>query len=178
MNTRISLSAFFKLTVLALIFTAFAAVAHAQDKKERKSPLMNTSAAVMGHEVTIEYSAPAKKDRVIFGELVPYGKIWRTGANEATVLTLTHDMKVEGTLLKAGKYAIFTVPGENSWEIIFNEVWDQWGAYNYDSEKDVHRFSVKPKTLKEPVENFTINIDESGRVTMKWDLTEVSFNIE
>ncbi len=178
MRTRTTLPAIFKFAAAAMLFAAFTLTAQAQSKGERTSPPKKTSAEVMGHEVTIAYASPAKRDREIFGALVPYGKVWRTGANEATVITLNHDMKVGGELIKAGKYALFTVPGENSWEIIFNEVWDQWGAYNYDSSKDVHRFSVKPKTLKEPVENFTIDVDASGKVTMKWDLTEVSFDIE
>lgn len=162
----------------AILFLAFSPNAQAQKKGERTSPPQKATAVVMGHEVTVEYSSPAKNDREIFGELVPYGKVWRTGANEATTITLGGDMKVGGTLVKAGKYALFTVPGESSWEIIFNEVWDQWGAYNYENDKDVVRFSVTPTKLEQPVENFTVEVTESGEVKMKWDHTAVSFMVE
>lgn len=162
----------------AILFLAFSLSAQAQSKEKRTSPPEKASATIMGNEVTVEYSSPSKKDREIFGELVPYGKVWRTGANEATTITLGGDMKVEGTLVKAGKYALFTVPGESSWEIIINEVWDQWGAYNYENDKDVARFTVEPSKLKEPVENFAIEVNESGQVTMKWDQTAVSFMVE
>lgn len=162
----------------ATLFLAFSLNAQAQKKDERTSPPQQASATVAGNEVTVEYSSPAKRDREIFGELVPYGKVWRTGANEATTITLGADMKVQGNAVKAGKYALFTVPGESSWEIILNEVWDQWGAYNYENDKDVARFSVAPVGLDEAVENFTFDVSASGDVTMKWDKTAVSFTLE
>lgn len=177
MNTKKMINALKICSLAAFLFLAFGADAQAQKKEERASPPKTSSATVMGGEVTVAYSSPAKKDRVIFGELVPYGKVWRTGANEATTITLESDMKIGGQLVEAGKYALFTVPGESSWEIILNKVWDQWGAYNYEAEQDVVRFSATPVELKTPVENFTIEVDESGKVEMKWDTTAVSFMV-
>ncbi len=150
----------------------------AQDKKERTSPPRSSTAVVGGTEVTVTYSAPSKKDRTVFGELVPYGKVWRTGANEASTISLNNDVKVGGTPVKAGKYALLTIPGEDSWEIILNEVWDQWGAYNYDESKDVVRFTARTNQLKEPVEEFTIEVNNEGRVAIRWDMTAVYFDIK
>ncbi len=152
--------------------------AQAQDKKERSSPPMESSAKINGAEVTVNYSAPSKKDREVFGKLVPYGKVWRTGANEATTITFESDANVGGTAVKAGKYALFTVPGENKWEIILNTVWDQWGAYNYDASKDAVRISAPVYKTDEPVEQFTIEVSSEGLVTIAWDTTSVTFEVQ
>jgi len=109
---------------------------------------------------------------------VPYGKIWRTGANEATTVTVDKDVKIGGKTLKAGKYALFTIPGENEWEIVINSEWDQWGAYNYDASKDVLRTSVKPMKTDSNVESLKFTIDEGGLVVMAWGDTQVPFKIE
>jgi hypothetical protein len=159
-----------------VIFLTFAA--KAQSKTDRTSPPKEASASIDGKDVSINYSSPAKKDRIIFGQLVPYDKVWRTGANEATTLTLGSDMEIGGKEVKAGKYGLFSVPGEKNWEIIINEVWDQWGAYNYDPSKDVVRFNAKTNTLAAPVEDFTINIGAEGTVTMEWDDASVSFEVQ
>jgi hypothetical protein len=113
----------------------------------------------------------------VWGELVPYGKVWRTGANEATTVTIPSDMKVEGSLLPAGKYSLFTIPGEEEWEIIFNSVWDQWGAYNYDSSKDVLRFKVRAQKSKELMEDFTISVSENGTFVIGWEYVRVAFEM-
>lgn len=164
------------LAIALVLAGAFAA--KAQDRKERTSPPMESSATINGAVVTVNYSAPAKKDREIFGELVPYGKVWRTGANEATIITLAADARVGGTAVKAGKYALFSVPGENKWEIILNTVWDQWGAYNYDASKDAVRISAPVFKMDEPVEMFTIEVSEEGLVTIAWDTTSVTFEVK
>lgn len=161
-----------------LVLLLASSILFAQSKTERSSPPMEASATINGSEVSINYSAPSKKERVIFGELVPYDKVWRTGANEATTITLSADMKVEGETIKAGKYGFFTIPGEKSWEIIFNEVWDQWGHYNYDADKDVLRITATPKKLSESVEQMHIDLDKNGLVTIQWDKTSVSFTLK
>jgi hypothetical protein len=161
-----------------LVLLLSSTILFAQSKTERSSPPMESSATVNGSEVTINYSAPSKKDREIFGQLVPYDKVWRTGANEATTITLEKDMTVEGKTLKAGKYGLFTVPGKSSWEIIFNEVWDQWGHYNYDADKDVLRISVSSKELSDSVEQMRIDVDKNGVVSIQWDTTAVSFTLK
>jgi hypothetical protein len=108
---------------------------------------------------------------------VAYGKIWRTGANEATTFEVSTDVKVEGESLKAGKYGLFTVPNENEWVIIFNSVSDQWGAFNYDESKDVLRVKVKPEQVADNTEKMTFNISDDGVVSLKWEKLVVNFNV-
>jgi|SRR5690554_3359476 len=150
----------------------------AQDKKDRPSPPKSTTAVINGAQVTIDYSSPAVKGRTIWGDLVPYGVTWRTGANEATTLTTDKDIKVEGKTLKAGKYSLFTIPGEKEWTFIINSVWDQWGDYNYDASKDVMRFTAAPYKLDEPQERMSIDVNSNGRVDVKWSDLGVGFTIK
>src|SRR5678815_1632494 len=96
-------------------------------------------------DVKVNYGAPAVKGRTIWGGLVPYGEVWRAGANEATTIEFSGDVNMEGQPLKAGKYSLFFIPGEKEWTVIVNKVWDQWGAYKYDSTQDAIRFIVEPK---------------------------------
>lgn len=161
--------------VLTLLSVFFLSSAHAQEK--RASPLVKTQTQIGSLEISIQYGQPAKKDRDIFGNLVPYGKVWRTGANEATVIEFSEDVSINGETVKAGKYALFTIPGENEWTIILNSQWDQWGAYNYNSEKDVISFKVKSEKKDKVTENFTITISKDGLVEMYWDLTGVEFSV-
>jgi len=166
---------------LFLVFICSLFVIHqgfSQDKAERPSPPKTASAEVDGAEVTIDYSSPGVKDRTIMGDLVPYGKVWRTGANEATTLTLGKGYMMNGSEVPAGKYGLFTIPGEKEWTIIINSVWDQWGAYNYDSSKDVLRFNVPAKKTKEKVERMNFEISPKGKVSMMWENTMVSFMID
>jgi hypothetical protein len=173
MRNNISLSI---LTIGLLWAASFTATA--QDRSERSSPPKEVNAKVGDNEVAITYSAPQKKGRTIFGDLVAYGKVWRTGANEASTITFGKDAKVGGKDVKAGKYALFAIPGEKEWTIILNEVWDQWGAYNYDESKDVARFTAKVEKLRIPAEEFEIAVDDKGHVLMMWDDTKVAFPIE
>lgn len=130
-------------------------------------------------DVTIEvnYSRPSKKDREIFGELVPYGRWWRTGANEATQIKLSQDLLFEGNLkLAAGKYSIVTIPNETEWTVIFNKRIPDWGT-EYYPESDAIRVKAKVEALPEVVELFTIDFsEEDGHPTliMAWDKTKVS----
>ena len=126
-------------------------------------------------EISVEYCRPSKKGRKIFGELEPYGEIWRTGANEATMIRLSKDFKINGELIKAGKYSLFSIPGEDSWTIIFNDQLGQWGTI-YNEERDVLRVQVDSGKLADAVEKFTIEFEaKNGEVIMilKWDDTEV-----
>lgn len=149
-----------------------------EDKSQRPSPPKTATAMVDGGKVTIDYSTPGVKGRTIWGDLVPYDKVWRTGANEATTLTVEKDVEVEGKPLKAGKYSLFTIPGKKEWTFIINSTWDQWGAYNYDSAKDVMRFTVEPEKSDQFYERMTFNIDDDGDVDLYWDNLEVSFDID
>lgn len=166
-----------------MLVTAFFSVnLHAQDTKKedksaRPSPPATASATVDGVQVTIDYSSPGVKDRRIWGDLVPYDKVWRTGANEATTLTVSKDVKIEGQPLKAGKYSLFTIPGRDEWTVIINAVWDQWGAYNYDASRDVMRFTVKPEKTDTFYERLKFEIEKDGEVDMNWENLEISFDI-
>ncbi|MEQ6167920.1 DUF2911 domain-containing protein [Ekhidna sp. MALMAid0563] len=148
-----------------------------KDKSKRPSPPAQVSQEVDGTKITIDYSRPSKRGREIFGGLEDYGKVWRTGANESTWIEVSSDVKVEGKPLAAGKYGLFTIPGEDEWTIIFNKKWDGWGAYEYKEEDDVLRVKVKPTSVDGVVEMFTIDIDNNGDVSLAWDQTQVTFSI-
>jgi hypothetical protein len=165
-----------KVTLIVTLssFVLFSATISAQ---ERLSPPAKVSENVGSTIVTIDYSQPSVKGREIWGGLVAYGKIWRTGANEATTFEVSTDVKVEGESLKAGKYGLFTVPNENEWVIIFNSVSDQWGAFNYDESKDVLRVKVKPEQVADNTEKMTFNISDDGVVSLKWEKLVVNFNV-
>jgi hypothetical protein len=158
---------------LMMLFTATAQ----KDKSKRPSPPAQVSQEVNGAKITIDYSKPSKKGREIFGALEKYGKVWRTGANESTWIEVSKDVKVEGKTLPAGKYGLFTIPGEEEWVIIFNKKWDGWGAYEYKDSDDVLRVTVKSSTVDTVVEAFGIDIEESGDVILAWDQTKVAFSI-
>ena len=145
-----------------------------EDKSKRPSP----PATVTGSTFTIEYSRPSMKGRKIFGELEPYGKVWRTGANEATTFEAKQAVKINGQALPAGTYALFTVPGEQEWTIIFNKTAKQWGAFKYDEKQDALRVKVKPSKTAQPVEQFTIAADKAGTVTMAWENTQAAFTVK
>ncbi len=158
---------------LLLVFSAEAQ----KDKSKRKSPPAQVSKEIDGTKITIDYSQPSKRGREIFGGLEAYGKVWRTGANESSWIELSDDVEVEGKKLAAGKYGLFSIPGEDEWTIIFNKKWDGWGAYEYKEADDVLRVNVKPSATDEVVEQLTINIENSGDVIIAWDQTKVEFSI-
>lgn len=150
-------------------------------KDDRPSPprVAEGSAGTVG--IRIEYSAPAVKGRKVWGDLVPYGRIWRTGANEATTVEISRDCKMGGSRLEAGKYALFTIPGETEWTIIFNRVPDQWGAFKYDESKDALRFTVKPQKSEQFNERLLFTIysrpDQSGAITLQWEDLALSWEV-
>lgn len=139
------------------------------------SPLKQLSGVIDGVELTITYGSPAAKDRVLWGELVPYDEVWRTGANEATTIEFGSDVMIEGQPLAAGKYAFFTIPGENDWTLIFNTESEQWGAYNYQEAQDALRAKVIPgKAVKS--ETFDFEVD-GNQVSFMWGEMAVPFNV-
>ncbi|GAB3165958.1 DUF2911 domain-containing protein [Telluribacter humicola] len=125
------------------------------------------------------YSRPPKKDREVFGKLVPYGKVWRTGANENTEIKLYQDATIGGKKVKAGTYSLFTIPGENEWTIILNNETDYWGAFRYKEHEDVIRVTAPVKKASEHIENFSIQFAKAGNgandavMRMGWDQTMV-----
>lgn len=149
-----------------------------QDKSKRPSPPATVTQTVKGTTITIDYSRPSVKGRNVWeGNFAPYGKVWRTGANEATIFTVDKDVKVNGKTLPAGKYSLFTIPGEKEWTIIFNKTAEQWGAYKYDSTADQLRVTAKPKA-NAMTEQFTINITPKGVVELMWDKVKVPFTVK
>lgn len=144
------------------------------------SPPTQMTASIGDAEVTIDYSAPSVRGRAIWGELVPYDKVWRTGANAATTISLSKDILVEGNVLAAGKYALFTIPSADHWTIIFNSNPDQWGHYDYDESKDVLRVEVAPMESGEMVETLQFDVNEAGeesQIVMKWEKLMVPISI-
>ena len=131
--------------------------------------------------IKVYYSRPQKKGREIFGAKVPYGKVWRTGANEAVEFKAYKDISLAGKSLKAGTYSLFTIPEENQWTIIINQELDYWGAYSYQEEKDVLRVTVPSANLDNMVETFSIRFEEleenQAVMRMAWDHTLVEVPI-
>ena len=166
------------ITIAACFFTTF--VFAQQDKAGRPSPPATTKAALAGGKVvSIDYSQPSVKGRTIGRDLEPInGKVWRTGANEATVFEVNKDVKIEGKKLRAGKYGLFTIAGEREWIIIFNKTWNQWGAFNYKEGDDVLRIKVRPAKAKTFSEKMTFTIGDNGKVSLMWGDRQVDFNVE
>lgn len=160
-----------------LLFSVLATVSFSQ--KKVKSPAKEMTGSFNGTDVTINYNAPSVRDRDIWGGLVPYDKLWRTGANGATKITVGSDVMIEDQKLAAGTYAIFTIPGEKSWTVIFNTDSEQWGAYDYSKEKDVLRVTVTPVMMDDTskTEQMTfVKADESS-IHLKWDNLAVPIRI-
>jgi hypothetical protein len=154
----------------------------AQIKTPAASPTATVSQGVGLTKVTIDYSRPSVKGRKIFGDLVPYGKVWRTGANRITTIKLDDDMHINGAPVKAGNYGLYTIPGESAWVIIINKDDKQWGSYEYDVNKDVIRFSIQPLRIEPMVEQMEIRFEEftltSAMIAINWESTSARFKIE
>jgi hypothetical protein len=165
---------------LLVIILSLASIASAQVDLPRVSPNASVSQKIGVTEVKITYSRPGVKNRVIWGGLVPYDKVWRTGANEATTISFSTDVKVEGQDLPAGTYALFTIPGKTEWTIIFNKAAEEWGAFDYKPDEDALRIKVKPEEApNQEWMNFTFqNLSvESADVVLHWATLKVKFGI-
>src|SRR5689334_18219457 len=168
---------------VASLFLCCAAVATAQtsqDKSKRPSPPGTAEVTLKGKTITIDYSRPSMRGRKIMGGLVPYGKVWRTGANEATTLTTPVDLNIGGTKVPAGKYTLWTLPSAGTWKLIINKQTGQWGT-NYDPSQDLARVDMQKKALSAPVEQFTMSFAKQGgdkaELNMDWENTRVSVPI-
>lgn len=147
------------------------------DKSKRPSPPATVQTKVGNANISISYGAPSVKGREIWGKLVPYGEVWRTGANEATIFEIDADIKVEGQLLPKGKYALFTIPGKDEWVIIFNKKPDQWGAYSYKQADDALRVNVRPGMSAAMNEQLKFEARVDGSISILWEKLEVIFTI-
>lgn len=142
---------------------------------QKKSPHDTVSNGTL----TVTYGRPYKKDRVVFGTLEKFGKVWRVGADEATTVTFETDVKFDGKTVKAGSYTLFATPNETEWTIILNSVLGQWGAFSYEKNKasDVLKFNVPVKKLDKVVEQLTIRFAADKSLIIEWDQTQVSIPI-
>jgi len=174
--------------LLAALLSASSPLLSARQAQEDKlefpqaSPAASVTQKIGLTDVAIEYSRPSVRGRKIFGGLVPYGEVWRTGANTATKVTFGGDVKVEGTAVPAGSYALYTIPGESEWTVILSKVTGQWGSYQYDEKNDLLRAKVKPTALKDPVETMSLSVedvrDDKAEIVMAWEKTRVAVKIE
>ncbi|HET8830121.1 MAG TPA: DUF2911 domain-containing protein [Pelobium sp.] len=169
-----------QIATLACLFILFVAVnANAQtDKSKRLSPPDKVTETIKsGVTVSIDYSQPSIKGRSIGNEIAPYGKVWRTGANEATVFEINKDVKINGKPLSAGKYGLYSIPGQKEWTIIFNKVWNQSVA-KYTEVEDALRITVNAMTAKDFTEKMTFKIEKSGEVKLMWGNVVVPFTVK
>ena len=148
-----------------------------EDKSKRPSPPAKAEGVAGAAKIVIDYSRPSAKGRKMLGGIEPFGKVWRTGANEATTFEVDKNLTIEGKELPKGKYALFTIPGENEWTIIFNKTAAQWGAYEYKEAEDALRVTVKPGKTDKFVETFNISV-EGNKVVLRWENTQVAFVVK
>jgi ribosomal protein S10 len=171
-----------KKSILTIILaSALSLGVNAQVKLPQASSLTEVRQAVGIRNVTLKYSRPNTNGRVVFGELVPYGTVWRTGANTVSAFTFEEEVSIGGKKIPAGTYGLLTIPNKNEWTIILSKNSQQWGSYTYKQEEDAVRFTVKPISLPTKVETFTISFDnvttKSSTVTIAWEKTAVKFDI-
>ena len=140
------------------------------------SPHETVSGAVDGAKVSIEYGRPYMRGRKIVGGLVPYGRVWRTGADQSTTLTTDAPLVIGGAAVPAGKVSLYTLPSPQGWKLIINKQTGQWGT-EYNEAQDLARVDLKARTLTAPVDQFTIKI-EGGQLKLAWELTELSVPIK
>ncbi|MBT8195851.1 MAG: DUF2911 domain-containing protein [Bacteroidia bacterium] len=158
-------------------------ISNAQLKTPAPSPKGKISQDVGLMTINIEYSRPGVKDRKIYGELVPYGEMWRTGANASTKIEFTDDATINGSDIEKGKYALYMIPGETEWEVVLHKNLSYWGTGgdDYKLEEDAMRFKVKPQRLTSKVETMTINVanvkSDNAEVQLDWENTRVAFTV-
>jgi len=164
-------------TIVTVAALTACAVTVAQAQAQRKSPHETAKATIDGATITVEYGRPSMKGRKIMGELVPYGKVWRTGADEATTLTTDKELQIGGTIVPAGKYTLYTLPGQTDWQLIVNKQTGQWGT-EYDQKQDLGRVPLKKTATSAPVEQLTISVDKNpaggGLLRIAWENTALT----
>lgn len=162
------------LAALGLAMVTCGAAMRAQEA--RVSPHETVDVTLAGKQIAISYGRPSIRGRKIMGGLVPYDKVWRTGADEATTLTTPVDLNIGGTEVSAGKYTLWTLPSEGTWKLIVNKQTGQWGT-DYDQSQDLARLDMQKSTLPQPVNEFTISWDKKGDraadLVFKWENTRV-----
>lgn len=166
---------------LAFILLGMTAIAQ-QLQMPQASPSAKIAQKVGLTDVTVDYSRPSTKGRKIFGELVPFDQVWRTGANGATILSFSTEVKLGGVTVPAGSYALYSIPGKASWTIILSKNTKLWGAIGYDAKDDVLRFEASPAKTSRMYDSFDISFnkltDNSADLSIKWEQTRVDFTIQ
>lgn len=168
---------------LALALCVAPALSAQAPKKAPASPHETVTASVGGKTITITYGRPYMKGRKIYGGLVPFDKVWRTGADEATTFTTDGDLMLGSLHVPAGTYALFTIPGTSEWTVILNKVSKTWGAFDYEKNKaeDLGQLKAKTKTIAAPVEQLTIAVEPAGgkkaTLSIVWETTRVTVPI-
>ncbi len=169
-----------KAIAIAAVSIALLLPATTRAQEKRASPHADVSAPLAGKKITVSYGRPYVKGRAIFGTLVPWGQVWRTGADEATTFITEADVVIGGLKVPKGEYALFTIPTEKQWTLVVNKTAKQWGAFKYDAAQDLGRVPMTVAAAAKPVEQFTIELVPAGKqVTLKmsWDKTVASVAI-
>jgi hypothetical protein len=171
-------SILFVLLLIGGISSSFAQ----QIQMPQASPTAKIAQQVGLSDVTVDYSRPSTKGRKIFGELVPFGQVWRTGANGATLLTFSTDVMISGKNVPAGQYALYSIPGKSEWTMILSKNTKLWGAIGYNESDDLIRFNATPNKLSRNYETMEITFadmtDTGANLSIKWETTRVDFRIE
>jgi hypothetical protein len=163
----------------AVLFLSLVACGQEDKSKRASPPALAKETTSSGVTISIDYSQPSVKGRTIGTDLEPMpGKVWRTGANEATIFEVNKDVKVEGKALPAGKYGFFTIMNGDEWTIIFNKTWNQTGAFNYKEADDVLRVKVKGGKANPFAEKMKFTINKSGKVSLLWGDKQVDFTVK
>ena len=162
----------FPVVILAILITA------PSFGQKRTSPKANAENTINDLTVKMVYHQPAVDGRTIYGDLVPFGKVWRTGANDATTFEVNKDVTINGEKLAAGTYSLFTIPEKGEWTIIFNNDAKQWGAYSYKEAKDALRIKVKTKSNKDSIERLTFTVSDKGQITYAWEKQSFTLDVK
>jgi hypothetical protein len=169
------------LLILAFLLVSFSSIAQ-QIQMPQASPSSKIIQKVGLTDVTVDFSRPSTKGRKIFGELVPFGEVWRTGANGATILNFSTEVSISGTKVPAGSYALYSIPGKTTWTMILSKNTKLWGAIGYDSKDDLLRFTATPAKTSRMYDSFEISFakltDSSADLSIKWEQTRVEFTIQ
>lgn len=165
------------IAIAAFSFSALTSCAQEDKSKRPSPPAKATVTTSKGVTVSIDYSQPSVKGRTIGKEIAPFGEVWRTGANEATTFEVNKDVTIDGKKLAAGKYGLYSIPGEKEWTIIFNKKTDLWGSNGYSQNNDALRIVSKSGKSKAVTEKMTFVINQSGMVSLMWGNVQVDFMV-
>lgn len=162
---------------IQLLFVALVTATFVNAQNKPASPAATATGQINGATISINYSSPSVKGRVIWGELVPFNKIWRAGANAATTIETDKDLTIEGSKLPAGKYAFFVIPSQKECVLIFNKVAKQSGTYNYNEKEDQLRVTVKQKATESSTESLVYTINKND-IVLSWEKWNIPFSVK